>query len=178
MATGAGQTLGPAAAEFGPKPRHRAIRHRGPDAIFHVPDRVRPTSRRPLRYRPGPARTLPGLACHPAPWPQHERGRHHRAGSLLPGDPPTRLGRQPANHGGVLPRRHAASPAQSHPPRGRARHGPGRSTGQPRPLAHPRGPADHHHLDPMRATRHRCLHIALRLSAPRRAAGRLSAIFQ
>ena len=34
MATGAGQTLGPAAAEFGPKPRHRAHRHRGPDAIF------------------------------------------------------------------------------------------------------------------------------------------------
>lgn len=66
----------------------------------------------------------------------------HRASSLLPGDPPTRLGRQPADHGGVLPRRHAASPAQSHPPRGRARHGPGRSTGQPRPLAHPRGPAE------------------------------------
>jgi hypothetical protein len=38
----------------------------------------------------------------------------HRASSLLPGDPPTRLGRQPADHGGVLPRRHAASPAASH----------------------------------------------------------------
>ena len=58
-----------------------------------------------------------------------------------------------------------ARPAQTHPSRRRAHHGPGRSTGQPRQVAQPRGPTDHDHLDPVRAARHRRLHTALRLPA-------------
>ena len=161
MATGAGQTLGPAAAEFGPSRRHRAHRHRGPDAVYHVPDRVRP--RRSTRW---PVSTGP---CWNATWPGWPPSPSATARKRTPSprrEPSSRRSASTAGTTACRPRR-CSSPAtcrlaRPESPATLAEHVMAQveAAGQPRPLAHPRGPADHHHPDPMRAARHRRLHVA------------------
>ncbi len=179
VAAGAGQTLGPAATELGADASAPCMSDvAGLTRFSAFLDRAAPAVDALAGDRPAAARTLPGLAGHPALRPRRERGRRHRTGHLLPGDPPTRLGRQPADHRGVLPRRHPAAPPRL--TRQLAEHvmaqveAPANLDRWP----HPRGPADHPDLDPVRAARHRRLHPGLRLPAPRRAGRRLPALLQ
>ena len=82
--------------------------------------------------------------------------------------PPTRFLRR----GLPQTRRTAAAGA------GRARHGPARAPGQPRPLRRPLPPADHDHPDALRAADHRRAAAARRLRHRRRRGRPVSALLQ
>ena len=76
-----------------------------------------------------------GLGGLPARRIRCQENPDRRAEPVLPGHPAAPLGRYPAGHRGVLPRRHPTGPRAGLPPAGRVRHDPGRVAGQPGPLA-------------------------------------------
>ena len=81
------------------------------------------------------AGTLSRPRRRPARRTGDEEDPDRRAQLVLPEHPAERVGRYAARHCGVLPRRHPAGPRAGRPPSRRVRHGPGRGTRQPGPLA-------------------------------------------
>ena len=74
MAAGAGQALGPAAADLRAVDLHRHRRRPGADPVQRVPRRRRTRGGQPGRDRPAAAGALPGLAGQPARRAEREGG--------------------------------------------------------------------------------------------------------
>ena len=137
--------------------RRQAGRRNHP--VRRVPRRHRRRADRPDRpIRAGTLPRRPARRFRLCPTPRHPP---RAAQPVLRRHPPTPLGHSPSRRRDVLhrglpqTRRTAAAGA------GRARHGPARAPGQPRPIRRRGPPADHDHPDALRAAGHRRAAAAL-----------------
>lgn len=164
LAAPARQTMGASAAVLRCEYRFGERQPGCPHPLQRVPDRRR---RRPAgRRRPAVAGALPGLGDRPDSRARGEEVLRQRDRAVTPHDPPTRLGRHPARHGGTAARRLPVPARAGLAAARRARHGPNRVIRQPRSMAGPGLPAGDLGPRPLRPAALQCPHPGLRLSAP------------